>query len=681
MVQDYYLAHVRRVLAKRKEIIAGIKTPLQAEKYAASVRRKIAAAFGAMPKRTPLNARTVGTVAKNGFTVEKVVFHSRPDFPVTGNLYLPAGINGKVPAVLGLCGHSQDGKAAGAYQSFCQGLALKGYAVFIIDPVSQGERYQFLNVPYAEDVSGRCTAEHNMMGKQLHLTGEFFGTWRAWDGIRGLDYLLERPEVDASRIGVTGNSGGGTLTAYVNALDGRPTMSAPGCFITTYLRNLENELPADSEQIPPNMLKYGLEMSDLIIARAPRPVIILGQKNDFFDPRGTREAYEEVRHIYSLLGAADNVRLVIGPDNHGYSLSNREAMYVFFNEYAGLKKDGGESGIEVCEKSELQCAPGGQVTNLEGNRLLRSFVLDKAEKLRKSREGNVSQDRLKQAVLKKLAIEISESVPYHRVLRPVVHSSVPPHILFNRFAVETEPGITAILNQRSGTALFHIPEADESVLYIPHLSAYEELKDGLDVGAGPDSLLFGLDVRGVGETTPCTCNIRYEDFFSAYNSDYFYASMSIMLGKTYLAGKVFDVLSAAKVLKSSGTKHIHLVGRGQGGIVAAFAGLLSDDISRVTLINVPLAYEEMIESPVTDWPLSCMVPGILDTLDLPDVYNALAVKKLKILEPWGALFKSLPKPETRSLIEKYSIKGSITIENNPDQGMQREFKRQKQKSG
>jgi len=659
MMQDYYLGQVRKISAKRKKTLAGIKNTLQAKQYVESVRKKIAAIFGPLPERTPLNARTAGIVRKNGFTIEKVIYYSRPDFSVTGNLYLPAGIKGKVPAVLGLCGHSQSGKADPAYQSFCQGLVLKGYAVFIIDPVSQGERYQFLNTPDAEDISGRCCDEHNMTGKQLRLTGEYFGTWRAWDGIRGLDYLLSRPEVDASRIGVTGNSGGGTLTSYVNALDDRPAMAAPGCFITTYLRNLENELPSDCEQIPPGMLKHGLEISDLIIARAPRPVIILGQKNDFFDPRGTLEAYEEIKHIYSLLGAKDNIRLSFGPDNHGYTQTNRESMYRFFNEFANMKKDDKEPEIKACETAELQCAPEGQVINLADNKLLRSFTLEKAAALRQSRKKINSKEGLKSAVLKKLAVKIPESAPAHRVLRLAVYASTPPYIFFNRFAIETEPGITAILNQRCGRDLYHIPAADNAILYIPHLSAYEELKDGLGLDSGIDSLLFGLDVRGIGETTPRTCNLWDENFFSPYNYDYFYASHAIMIGKPYLGGKVLDVLSAVKLLKSCGVKQIHLVGRGQGSIVAAFAGLLSDDISRVTLLNAPFAYEEMVLSPVTRWPLSCMIPGTLDTLDLPDVYNALTGKKLKITDPWDAMFKPLTKSKINSLVNKYSIKKAI----------------------
>ena len=89
MMQDYYLAQVRNISANRKKTLAGIKNSLQAKKYVDSVRKKIVAVFGPLPERTPLNARTVGIIRKKGVTIEKVIFYSRPDFPVTGNLYLP----------------------------------------------------------------------------------------------------------------------------------------------------------------------------------------------------------------------------------------------------------------------------------------------------------------------------------------------------------------------------------------------------------------------------------------------------------------------------------------------------------------------------------------------------------------------------------------------------------------
>ena len=106
-----------------------------------------------------------------------------------------------------------------------------------------------------------------------------------------LDYLLTREEVDPQQLGVTGLSGGGTQTAWLMALEDRWTMAAPACFITTLQHNADNELPADSEQCPPNFLKLRLDHSDCIAAMAPRPVILLAQEKDFFDVRGTVSAF------------------------------------------------------------------------------------------------------------------------------------------------------------------------------------------------------------------------------------------------------------------------------------------------------------------------------------------------------------------------------------------------------
>src|SRR6185312_193068 len=166
---------------------------------------------------------------------------------------------------------------------------------------------------------------------QQFTVGEFFGSWRAWDGMRTLDYLLSREEVDPQHVGITGNSGGGTETTWLIGVERRWTMAAPSCFVTTFLRNLENELPADTEQCPPRALALGLDHSDFIAAMAPKPVELLTQEKDFFDTRGTQEAYTRLQQLYRLLGAEENIGLFRGPTYHGYSPENREAMYRWFN--------------------------------------------------------------------------------------------------------------------------------------------------------------------------------------------------------------------------------------------------------------------------------------------------------------------------------------------------------------
>ncbi|NOZ23153.1 MAG: prolyl oligopeptidase family serine peptidase [Planctomycetes bacterium] len=261
MLQEYYVAKIRKAMAARDRKLAKVRTRADVIRLKTQARRRLAKSFGKLPARTPLNARVTGSFERKAYRVEKVILESRPGLPVTANLYIPKGKKGPFPCVLGTCGHSGNGKAESKYQAFCQALATKGYLVLIYDPLSQGERLQYPVEEGAAHPKG-CCQEHNMMGNQMGLLGEFFGKWRVWDGIRSLDYLLSRPEADPTRAGVTGNSGGGTLTTYLNAFDDRFTMAAPSCFVTTYLCNMENELPADAEQIPPNIIQYGLDMAD-----------------------------------------------------------------------------------------------------------------------------------------------------------------------------------------------------------------------------------------------------------------------------------------------------------------------------------------------------------------------------------------------------------------------------------
>ncbi|MCB1230734.1 MAG: prolyl oligopeptidase family serine peptidase, partial [Verrucomicrobiae bacterium] len=347
MVQEYYVAKIRAVesrLLKRKNALA---TRADAEAYVKDVQARISKAFAPMPKqKSPLNARITGTLDRDGYTVEKVIFESRPKFFVTAHLYLPKNRKGKVPGVVGTCGHSSNGKNAEAYQSFAQGLARMGTACLIYDPIGQGERSQYLDEE-RKLIYGGTTHEHNMAGNQMELVGEFLGSWRAWDGIRALDYLLSRPEIDPKHVGVTGNSGGGTLTTWLLGVEHRWTMGAPACFVTTWRRDLENELPQDNEQCPPRSLALGLDHDDYLASMAPKPVIILAKERDYFDARGAEETLGRLKHLYGLLGAEENIQLHIGPTTHGYTQENREAMYRFFNAITGVSNAQTEPDLTI----------------------------------------------------------------------------------------------------------------------------------------------------------------------------------------------------------------------------------------------------------------------------------------------------------------------------------------------
>ena len=616
-VQDYYLDLVRKNFKDRKARLDALRTREDAERYVADVRAKIARLFPLPAEKTPLDAYETGTLDCGSFVMHKIVYYSRPEYPVTANLYLPKTTE-KVSCVLFVCGHSGNGKASDVYMTCQRGLAMKGYAVLAIDPVSQGERLQFLDVP---EFSGGCCSEHNTMGKQLVLVGETMGAWRAWDAIRGLDYLLSRPEVDPTRVGLTGNSGGGTMTTFVNALEDRLTMAAPSCYITTWLHNVENELPADSEQIPPGTFAAGLEMGDFLIARAPRPLVVLGQSNDFFDPRGTKETYEEVRRIYSLLGAEDSIRLAIGNGNHGYSLENREAMYSLFNDFAKVDAPAAEApSMPLSPEQDIWAAPGGQVRNLPVNKYVREFIAEKASALESARKPHTKEE-LRDLMRRFLNLD-EAFVPHYRVLRIRYDGKN----FFSRFGLETEPDnrLMCVLKLKSEKHdFYHLPDAEKVILYIPHLDAQDELAD---MPVPEDAVLYGLDIRGIGECMPSGCDQPLErDFFHEYQFDYHYASLGLMFSRPYLSGKVKDILCAVELLAKNGCE-IELQAKGQGTVPALIAALFTDKISSLKLIDAPESWDAMVRRPIPGYPLSMMPFGVLALTDLPELRRAVADK-------------------------------------------------------
>ncbi|MBR4664549.1 MAG: acetylxylan esterase, partial [Lentisphaeria bacterium] len=495
-VQEFYLEKVRHTQAVRKARLASLKTREDAEKFVAETRAKVRSCFQFPAEKCPLNAKVTGTADYPEFTMEKVMFQSRENYTVTANFFLPKKREGKIPAVLFVCGHAGEGKGSATYQTAMRGLAMRGFAVLAIDPVGQGERHQFLDVP-GFSKSNPCM-EHNILGKQMLLNGDWFGAWRTYDAVRGLDYLLTRPEIDPARVGVHGNSGGGTLTTWVSAVDDRFFAAAPSCFVTTWVHDIENELPSDIEQCPPNAMKYGLEISDFLIASTPRPYLLLGQKNDFFDPRGIAEVRDELKGLYRLLGCEDRIELCIGPTSHGLSVTLREAAYDFFCRRAGIANPSKEEGkIVTPELAETFAAPDGEVFNMPAERRAHDLILEKTAALKAARKP-LGLAEMRRILIEKMGMD-APSVPYARILRSTY---LPEKDLYAvRFGLETEPGRVMSILFSLVNGLNYIPEAEKAVLYIPNLDSMAEIKTRPDDGSN----LYALDFRGIGECMPTTC--------------------------------------------------------------------------------------------------------------------------------------------------------------------------------
>jgi dienelactone hydrolase len=634
MVQEFFVARENEIHRQRLKRLAALNTRADAEAYVRDVRDRIRQAFGPVPEKTPLNPRVTRVVERDAYRIEHVLFESRPGFLVSANLYVPKGRNFPLPGVVGSCGHSVNGKAIDTYQSFCQGLARLGYVVLIFDPIGQGERLQYVDADW-KPLHGTGTGEHNYAGVQQVLVNEHFWAWRAWDGIRALDYLLTRKEVDPRHLGITGNSGGGTMTTWLCGVEQRWTMAAPSCFVTEIRRNMENELGADIEQCPPGVLALGLDHEDFLAALAPKPVIILAKEKDYFDARGNEAAYNRLKRLYRLLGAEDNIDYFIGPTYHGYSQENREAMYRWFNRCTRISDAKTEPAL-VMEKDEtLWCTPHGHVAELKSTPIY-VFTQQKGRALAAKRNG-VDGD-LPRAVSEVLRLPKASGVPEFRILRPLPDRKYPMRYALP-YMVETDPGVHAIVYRLTREPLLSRPPRDTNtaVLYVSHQSADDELRSEPLVreliDRNPGAAFYACDVRGVGESEPQTTNLTDR---GEYSTDYFYSSHAMMLDYPYIGQRTFDVLRVVDWLKGWGHEQIHLAARGFGALPATFAALLAAAVVQVTLRHALTSYAAVAEARDYNWRLSALPPGVLSRFDLPDCYRELKKKNLDLREPWGA---------------------------------------------
>jgi hypothetical protein len=390
------------------------------------------------------------------------------------------------------------------------------------------------------------------------------------------------------------------------------------------------------EQIPPRALALGLDHEDFLAALAPKPVIILAKEKDYFDARGNEAAYERLKRLYRLLGAEDNVSYFIGPTYHGYSQENREAMYRWFNRCTGISDATTEPAL-VLEKDEaLWCTPQGQVAAL-GSKPIHDFTREKSKMLA-ARRGAPDTAALGRAVALALRLPERSGVPEFRILRPLPDRKYPlRHAL--PYMVETDRGVHALVYRLTREPLLSRPprETKKAIVYVSDHSADAELRTEPLIreliDGDPDAAFHACDLRGIGESTPQTTSLNNRD---EYNTDYFYSSHGILIDYPYIGQRTFDVLRVLDWLAAWGYDQVHLAARGQGAAPAAFAALLSPQVTRVTLKHPPSSYAGIAESPDYNWPLSAMPPGVLASFDLPDCYRALKAKELRLIEPLGA---------------------------------------------
>jgi len=615
---DRHLTEVAiKLLESRSARVSQIRTPDAVRERQDYIRRKLIEEIGGFPEKTPLNAVITSTLQRDGYRVEKLIFESQPRYYVTASVFVPATGRPPYPAVLGTAGHSLDGKATDIYQRAWISLAKRGFLVLAYDPPGQGERFEYLDPATGKSrLPGGGTGEHSMAAAQCLLTGTNIARWFIWDGIRAVDYLETRPDVDPKRIAVAGNSGGGTQSTYLAAFEPRLAAAAPSCYITSWEKLWADPGPQDGEQVFAGFLKDGLDFPDFLIAFAPKPIHMATAIKDYFPIDGARATYAEAKRIFEILGAGDRMGYFEFDDTHGWSQPRREATYRWFaKSLQDRLDDGKEPEFTVDTPKALQSSETGQVaTTFRNAQTVQSINAALADSLYAKRAGADGKNipRLLRARLGITAERVAPAAEKVGVIQRQGYQ-------IEKIAMRPEVGITI-------PALAFVPSGGQArkpaVIYVNAAGKSADAGEGgpIDAITRAGNIVLAIDPRGWGEGAPPP-GPR-----GSYSTNYQTAMRAILVGKSMAGMQTGDVLCAFDWLAARpdvDPKRIAVIGKGNGGVLALYAAALEPRFARVARENAPRSYMDIVRAKMHEGIIGIIVPGVLRDFDLPDVAASL----------------------------------------------------------
>lgn len=626
----YLSSQAFNYLNKRSSEVKKLNTKEQWRKRQKEVHKTLVDIVGPFPEKTPLNAKVVGRVEKNGYHIEKIIYESMPKYFVTACLFVPEGLKGKTPAILFCSGHSPAAFRRLTYQKVVLNLVKKGFIVLAFDPVGQGERLQYFDPEMGESRIGGPTKEHSYPGAQCFISGSSQARYMIWDGIRGIDYLISRKEVDPSRIGCHGLSGGGTQSAYIAAFDERVKAVAPTCYITSFQRLLESIGPQDAEQNFYHGIARGIDHADLLEVRAPKPALLVTTTRDFFSIQGARETFEEVKRVYKVFGKEENISMVEDDFEHGYTRKNREAIYAFFQKHLNYSGSPLDEEVEFLNPEELKVTNTGQVfTSLKGeavfslNRAATQKVVKDLEKSRRDLERHLESVKL-------AAKELSGYV------KP---EAATPAIFTGRYRREGY-SIEKYFIQGEGDYvipfLLMVPDQGQKhpvVIYLHPKSKASEASPGgeMESFVRKGYVVLAPDLIGIGEMGP---GIFKGDAYSfkigraSYNI--WFAAIQISRSIVGIrAGDVIRIVNHLRNREDVEADKVLAVARGEMCPVLLHAAAFENSISKVALIEPLVSYRSIVMNQYyKPHFIHATVAGSLTAYDLADLACCLAPREL-----------------------------------------------------
>lgn len=610
-------------LDARRKTLERVSTLEQIEDYQQRLQQQMREQLGGFPARTPLNAQVVGVIQQDGYRIEKVIYDSLPHHHITANLYLPEG-DGPFPGVVVSSGHSRTAKTADYNQRFGIAMAVHGMAAICFDPIGQGERSQI--VRDGKNLHSGTTTEHFLIGVGSTLVGRNTATYRIWDAMRSIDYLQSRKEIDGDKIGMTGCSGGGTLTSYVMALDHRVRCAAPACYLTTFRQLLDTIGPQDAEQNIFAELKLGIDQPDYVLMRAPRPTLIASTTGDFFPIEGSWETFRQAKQFYGLLGRPECVDLVETGGKHGVTPQNLATIAHWMRRWlVGKDAPTASKVYETLPGEQLLCTDSGQVMNLPGEKSVIQLNQELADQLAEARAVKFSE--LKTAAAKRRHVAASvrailkagsthSPLPWQQIAelaksyRPVGKAEMHEGVLVEKWLAgdEKQPILpTLVLSPQQ--------EPTRTVLFLHDLGkaaaldAEGQTLDWVSQGAR----VIAVDLPGQGETG------RGADPQSMLG-DWKTSSLCYLLGDSLSGVRARATLTALRFAAAQADGgRVEVVAVGKSGIAAKLASAIAEIDHDLSVQDAPESWSAVVADPNPVGHVDSVIHGALRHFDLSDL--------------------------------------------------------------
>lgn len=593
-----------------------------------------------LPERTPLKAAVTGKVERDEFTVEKVHFQSKPGLYVTGNLYLPKASGGRqptgsspsptsemkeakgtsgltptarLPAVLYVCGHSGKGRDGNktAFQHHGMWFATHGYVCLVIDTLQLGE------------VAGIHHGTYNRERWWWHSHGYTSAGVECWNGVRAIDYLVSRPEVDAEKIAVTGISGGGAATFWIAAADERVKVCVPVSGMSDLESYVSDKVCNGHCDCMFLYNTYRWEWSTIAALIAPRAMLFENSGYDTIFPMPANERIRErLSHLYKWYEKKPGDLFDIGvtPGGHSDNVELRLMAYRWINRH--LKSDNAEVSeppLPKIDGKELRVFPEDADLPKDSlnDKIDESFVTLAKPTVPKTKDEYAAWSKsLRDGLSERVFREWPDQVPAASFVddqagaEPDSAKSTGKLML-----VRTEDNVLVMLKRHETTQGPQAVEGQSARIWLVVLTADDaegELPDWTKEIIPQGQSVAVLSPRGCGQTLKWTQK----------NPPNYVERAHALLGRTVDAGRVWDIQAVSRTLHEtdSAERTIAVVGRGRAGILGAYAALNELSIAQVAVVDPPASHRE-----------GPHFLGVMKVLDIPDALGLLAPKQLTLV--------------------------------------------------